>query len=182
VRLLPWLGALALVAVSSEARAGDIEQGNQLTFGVAGAWVPAQNDLDADVAAVGPYVAFAHDLDFVYLGARFAALYGWLPGGGAGQQYLLEPEGFLGARLRVGPVRSGRRMLGLRLELGAGPLVNGGEGFPTAIVGRLGIRAGVQVDLVKSATIEILAGPTLTIGSYTVGVFPAIGLGGGWTF
>jgi hypothetical protein len=154
-----------------------------VTFGAYGVYVPAQHALDADVTGIGPYVAFSHSIDFVYLGVRFGIAYAWLPSGQAGQQYLIEPEGLLGAELRVGPLRADRRRpVALRLELGGGPLFVGGEGFETATVGHADLRARVQVTVVKSVMVEAFVGPSLVIGSYTVGVYPELGLGGGWSF
>lgn len=173
-RLATLLALLAACALSRAARA-DTEQDNRLTFGLQGAWIPAQHDLDGDVAAIGPYVAFAHDIEFVELGVRLALLYGWLPSGETGQQYVVEPDLFVGARARLGRVALG-------LQLGTGELLNGGEGFPFTPIWHAYLRGEVQWRFTKSALLELSGGPTFVLGSSVVGVFPEIALGAGWAF
>lgn len=167
--------ALALVLFSGVARADGFEQDDQVTFGVTGAYVPAQHDLEADVATIGHYVAYSHRLGFVFVGLRFAAFYGWLPGGGAGQQWVLQPDAFVGLQARLGRVA-------LRLEIGTGPLANGGDGFAATVVDHTYLRGTVQVNVVKSVIVEAFAGPSLVVGSYAVAGYPELGLGAGWNF
>ena len=168
---------LALVSTAATAaRADGLDQSNQMMFGVMGAYVPRQNDLDEDVAAVGHYVSYSHSLGMVYVGVRLAISYGWLPSGAAGQQFLIEPDTFVGLRFKIG------KPLALQLEVGTGPLVNGGEGFATAIVDHTYTRGAVQWTVIKSVSLEAFAGPSFVIGPYTTGVFAEFGLGGGWSF
>jgi len=178
MRLAPLLAAAALVlATPGIARADDIEQTNQVTFGVMGSYVPAQNDLEENVAAIGHYVAFTHTFDFVYVGARAAILYGWLPSGASGQQFLLEPDFLVGLQLKPRDWR-----VALRLEVGSGPLVNAGEGFATTEIDHSYVRAEAQVTIVKSVLVEAFAGPSFIVGPYTVGTLAELGLGCGWNF
>jgi hypothetical protein len=102
-------------------------------------------------------------------------LYGWSPSGG-GQQYLFDPDAFLGLKLKVAtPIK-------LKLEVGTGPLVNGGSGFSTAIIEHGYLRGGVEWRVVKSVSVEAFAGPSLVIGATVVGTFAEFGLGCGWSF
>jgi len=143
-------------------------------FGVMGSYIPQQNNLQGDVGAIGHYVSFSHNLDFVYVGARLALLYGWSNGANA-QQYLIEPDAFMGLRLQLGRLTA-------RLEVGTGPLVNGGSGFSTAIIDHTYVRGVVQWRVIKTVTIEAFAGPSFVVGSSVVGTFAELGLGCGWSF
>jgi hypothetical protein len=165
----------AACTLATAARAQDLPQDNQVMFGVMGSYVPHQNNLPGDVAAIGHYVSFSHSFDFVYLGMRVAILYGWLPSGLPGQQYLIEPDIFIGVHGKIKPVT-------LRLELGTGPLVNGGEGFSTQTMNHSYLRGAAQLTVVKSVTVEAFAGPSLVVGAYVAGIFAEMGLGVGWNF
>lgn len=166
---------IACAALPSVARADGFDQDSQVMFGVMASYIPQQNNLQSDVAAIGHYVAFSHNIDFVYVGIRLALLYGWSPSGG-GQQYLIDPDAFLGVKLKV------LTPLTLKLELGTGPLVNGGSGFSTAIIEHGYLRGAAQLRVVKSVSVEAFAGPSLVIGSTVVGAFAEFGLGCGWSF
>ncbi len=168
---------LGLVAATSVARADGVdhvEQSDQVTFGATGAYVPAQNSLAGDLAAFGAYAAYAHEIDYVYIGFRLALLYAWFPGGMTGQQYVIEPDVLIGLRWKPSTP------IALRLEAGSGPLVDGGEGFTTGITNHTYVRGAFQWTIVKSLTLEAFAGPSFVIGPYLAGVFPEWGLGAGW--
>lgn len=170
------LPALVLVAIPSVAHATSppetvtpIEQDNQLVFGLAGTYVPQQNNLSGDVLAIGHYVSFSHALDCVHFGLRVAL---WI---GTGPQYLFDPSGFIGLHFRTG-------RLALRIDAGTGPLVNGGDGFATAVIDHTYARASIQVRVVKSVIVEASGGPGFVIGSSVVGVMAEWGIGAGWNF
>ncbi len=167
---------IGCAAFSSAAHADGLDQDSQVMFGLMGSYIPHQNNLPADVAAFGHYVSFSHDLDFFYTGLRVALLYGWLPSGATGQQYLIEPDLFVGVRAKVA------KPVTLRLELGTGPLVNGGEGFPLTIIDHSYVRGKVQWTVIKSVTVEAFVGPSFLLGSSVVGSFVELGLGCGWSF
>jgi hypothetical protein len=175
VKGLCALAVVAAISAPRPAHADPSDQENQVTFGVSGMYLPQQNDLQGDVVGVGHYVSYSHSIDAFYVGVRVAILYAWYPSGAPGQQWLLEPDAFLGARLKVA------KPLALRLELGTGPLVNGGEGFPTVVANHTYVRATAQVTVVKSVMLEAFIGPSFVLGS-TAGVFGEAGLGCGWKF
>jgi len=177
-RVAWWCAAVVTafgVALPKVAAADDIAQDNQLMFGVMASYVPQQNNLQGDVAAIGHYVSFSHNLDFVYTGARLAVLYGFQPSGST-SQYLIEGDLFLGIRIKIA------KPLALRFELGTGPLVNGGSGFSTAIIDHTYIRGALQWTIIKAVTVEAFVGPSFVIGSSVVGTFAEFGLGCGWSF
>ncbi len=158
------------------ARADDVEQSNQMMFGLMASYVPAQNALGDDVLALGHYVAFSHRFEYFFVGLRAAFAYGWLPSGNPGQQWILEGDIFAGGHLAIG------KRFALRAELGVGPLLNGGEGFATAGIAHSYLRAAAQLVVVKSFTLEAFAGPSILIGTSVASVFPEFGLGAGWGF
>ncbi len=170
------LALLGALAISSRARADEIEQANQVMFGVMASYVPQQNRLGNDVASVGHYVSYSHRLDFFFVGARAAIAYGWLPSGAPGQQWIFEGDGFLGGHLPLG------KRFALRLEAGLGPLVNGGEGFSMAGTAHAYLRASAQWTVVKSLVLEAFGGPSFLLGTSATGVYPELGLGCGWNF
>ena len=162
--------AALVVAVPSVAHADEITQDNQLVFGVAGTYVPPQNDLiGTDVVAIGHYVQFSHSIEFIHLGLRLAFAIG------TGPQFAFEPDAFIGAHLRAG-------RLTVRFDAGTGPLVNFGDGFATAVFGRAYLRAAAQVRVVKSVLVEAFGAPALIIGPNISGVMAEFGLGAGWNF
>jgi len=165
------VAAMAILAIPSVAHAGTnpIEQDNQLVFGLSGAFVPAQNNLDTDVLAIGHYVAFTHAIDCVHIGARIAFSIG------NGPQYLFDPSAFIGLHYKTG-------RLALRLDAGTGPLVNVGDGFKMAVIDHTYARAVIQLRVVKSVIIEAFGGPGFVIGSSVVGVMAEWGVGAGWNF
>jgi hypothetical protein len=167
--------AVAIFAAPGVARADAMDQSNQVTFGLIGAYVPQQNDLQAALVGVGHYVAFSHSLDHFYLGVRLSISYGWFPGGASGQQWFIEPDAFLGASVKLA------KPLALRFEAGTGPLMNGGEGFAFAIADHTYVRAELQATVVKTVLIEAFIGPSFVLGS-TAAVFGEAGLGCGWAF
>jgi hypothetical protein len=175
-RIMSLAILIGCAALSNAAHADALDQGNHVMFGLMGSYIPHQNNLPADISAFGHYVSFTHDLDFFYTGLRLAFLYGWLPSGATGQQYLIDPDLFVGVRLEAA------KRVTLRLEVGTGPLFNGGEGFPFAIVDHSYLRGLFQWKVVKSVTVEAFAGPSFLLGSSVVGTFVEMGLGCGWSF
>jgi hypothetical protein len=173
MRQMSFLALLAAITLATTSRADPIAQTDQVVFGISGAYVPQQNGLQGDAVGLGHYVAYSHSLDSFYVGFRLAILYAWFPSGAPGQQWLLEPDAFLGIRANVA------KPLALRLEVGAGPLVNGGEGFSTVVSNHTYVRAAAQVTVVKSLLIEAFVGPSFILGS-PVGVFGEAGVGFGW--
>jgi hypothetical protein len=143
-------------------------------FGIMGSYIPQQNGLQGNVAAIGHYLSYAHSVDFFYAGLRGALLYGWLPSGATGQQYLFESDVFVGLQRNVA------EPINLRLEVGTGPLLNGGSGFSTTLIDHTYIRAGVQWTVIKSVTVEAFAGPSFVLGESVAGTFAEFGLGCGW--
>jgi hypothetical protein len=170
------LALLGALAVSSRARADDIEQSNQMMFGAMASYVPKQNALGDDVVAIGHYVAYSHRFDSFFVGLRAAIAYGWLPSGAPGQQWLIEGDAFLGGHLPVG------KRFALRFEAGLGPLVNGGEGFSTTGIAHTYVRGAAQWTIVRSVAVEAFVGPSFLLGSSAFAVFPELGLGAGWNF
>lgn len=172
--LVASLAALAALGTAHAARADSLDQTNQVMFGVMGTYVPHQNDLPADVAAIGHYVSFTHTLAFVSLGVRLAVAYGWLPSGAAGQQVLIEPDIFVGVRGAIGK-------LTLRADIGMGPLFNAGEGFSQTTINHATLRGTAQWRIVKQVSIEAFVGPALVVGSNATGALLEFGLGCGWS-
>jgi hypothetical protein len=162
------IAGLAALLVSSVAHA-DIPQDNQLVFGLSGMFLPAQNDLTTDTLGIGHYVAYSHSLDFVHVGFRLAFSIA------SGPQYVINPDAFIGLHYRTDRVA-------LRLEVGSGPLINGGDGFATSVIDHTYVRASLQIRVVKSVIIEAFGGPGFVIGPSVAGVMAEWGLGAGWNF
>ena len=159
-----------LVAIPSIAHADEIQQDNQLVFGIAGTFLPAQNNLvGTDIFAVGHYVAFTRSIDAFHVGFRLAFAVA------TGPQYVIDPDAFIGFHLRAG-------RLTVRFDAGTGPLVNGGDGFATAVIDHTYLRASAQLRIVKSVIVEAFGGPGFVIGPNVAGVMAEFGLGVGWNF
>ncbi len=176
MKRLASASVLAFVFVMPSVARAELEQDNQVMFGVMSAYVPAQNNLPDDLAAIGTYASYSHSLDIAYLGVRIAFLYAWFPDGATGQQYVIEPDVFIGLQLKLG------KSFALRPEVGTGALVNGGEGFAMAVFNHTYVRVALQLAIMKSVTLEAFAGPSFVIGPYVAGVFPEMGLGAGFHF
>jgi len=160
----------AILSVASVAHADPIEQDHQLTFGVVGTYVPSQNNLiGTDIFALGHYVAYTHAIDCFHVGARLAASIG------TGPQFLIDPTVFMGLHFRTG-------RLALRIDVGTGPYINGGDGFATGVIDHTYLRAAAQVRIVKSVVVEAFGGPGLVIGPSVAGVLAEWGIGAGWNF
>lgn len=170
------LAVLAVLGATSTARADEVEQSNQMMFGVVGSYLPQESVRQNDILAIGHYVAYSHRFDHFFVGVRAAISYGWLPSGDPGQQWLLSANALLGGHFPIG------KRFALRGELGLGPLLNGGEGFGTQGIAWAYVRAAAQLTVVKSVAIEAFAGPSFFLGQYAVGVYPELGLGVGWNF
>ncbi len=170
------LALLGALAATGSARADDTNQSSEMMFGVMASYVPKQHALSDDVLALGHYVAFSHRFEVFFVGLRAAILYGWLPSGAPGQQWVFEGSAFLGAHFAIG------HRFALRVEAGLGPLWNGGEGFPTQGVADAYLRGAAQLKVAKTVTVEAFAGPTLLLGNSAVAVFPEFGIGAGWEF
>jgi hypothetical protein len=163
------LVAVMAVAIPSVARADDIPQDNQLVFGISGMYLPAQNDLSSNLAGIGHYVAYSRSIDFVHVGFRLALSIA------SGPQYVITPDAFIGVHYRTD-------RFALRLEIGTGPLVNGGDGFATSYADHTFIRATAQLRVVKTVIVEAFGGPGFVISPYVAGVMAEWGLGVGWNF
>ena len=162
------VGVLAALAIPSVARA-DIPQDNQLVFGISGMYLPAQNDLSTSVLGIGHYVAYSHSIECVHVGLRLAFSIA------SGPQYVINPDAFIGLHYRTDRIA-------LRLDLGSGPLVNGGDGFATAVIDHTYVRASAQLRVVKTVIVEAFGGPGFVIGPSVAGVMAEWGLGVGWNF
>jgi hypothetical protein len=167
-RVLAVVASVAVMAIPSVARA-DIPQDNQLVFGISGMYLPAQNDLPSSIVGIGHYVAYSRSLDFVHVGFRLALSIG------SGPQYIINPDAFIGVHYRTD-------RFALRLEVGSGPLVNGGDGFATSFADHTYIRASGQLRIVKTVFLEAYGGPGFVIGPYVAGVMAEWGVGAGWNF
>ncbi len=167
-RVLAVLASVAAMALPSVARA-DIPQDNQLVFGISGMYLPAQNNLSSNLVGIGHYVAYSHSLDFVHVGMRLALSIA------SGPQYVIDPDAFIGVHYRTD-------RFALRLEVGTGPLVNGGDGFATSYADHSYIRASAQVRIVKTVILEAFGGPGFVISPYVAGVMAEWGVGAGWNF
>jgi len=167
--------ALAILAAASAARA-DTEQASQVTFGVAGMYVPQQHALVNDVAAVGHYVDFSHRFDAFLVGARAGIFYGWAATGDTASQWLVEADLFLGAHAAIG------KRFALRLEAGTGALIGGGDGYATAGVNHTFVRATAQWNAVKTLLLEAYGGPSFLVGASVLAGFPEFGVGAGFVF
>jgi hypothetical protein len=159
-----------LVAIPSVAHADVTAQDSQLVFGIQGTYVPAQNNLiGTDILEIGHYVAYSHSISFVHIGFRLALSIG------TGPQYIIDPDAFLGVHFHTG-------RLAVRVDVGSGPLVNGGDGFATGIIDHTYLRATAQLRIVKSVIVEAFGGPGFVLGPYVAGVMAEWGLGAGWNF
>ena len=161
-------GVIAALAIPSVAHA-ETSQDDQLVFGVSGMYLPAQNDLPSNIAGIGHYVSYSHSLDFVHIGFRVALSIA------SGPQYVIDPDAFIGVHYRTD-------RLALRLDVGSGPLVNGGDGFATGVIDHTYVRASAQIRVVKAVIVEAFGGPGFVVGPTVAGVMAEWGLGVGWNF